>query len=339
MGGVIHQSEGFYFRHDSVKNPLFERNFKKFGKKNSTDLIFSSDKTKLNDLEKTVIDKFQFQWKTSRKAFIDLSKEKTGAIMPVEFNNYLKHWGLYLTEAQFKQIFEKFDQDKDGRINYTDFQNTVGKDINPPENLYFRQDIRRVPRPHKCEEEDCWQQPSALTPYCNMHVEIHRNNAYRLLVHLALRLKNKWDHFTRYIKKHVDKEDPNIIKLSQFVRILKTIYHVELKPDDIEMLRRGLGVKATASHDWINISKIFSIRNTMTLKDIYRQLDLTEEEKEDGEFVDASGYYGEFYRQKETLEPCSLGELAACFKRKNRLHPMMRCIKQIDKDRNGFVTN
>ena len=24
MGGVIHKSEGFYFRHDSVKNPSFE---------------------------------------------------------------------------------------------------------------------------------------------------------------------------------------------------------------------------------------------------------------------------------------------------------------------------
>ena len=25
MGGVIHKSEGFYFRHDSVKNPGFDQ--------------------------------------------------------------------------------------------------------------------------------------------------------------------------------------------------------------------------------------------------------------------------------------------------------------------------
>jgi hypothetical protein len=24
LGGAIHQSEGFYFRHDSIKNPPFE---------------------------------------------------------------------------------------------------------------------------------------------------------------------------------------------------------------------------------------------------------------------------------------------------------------------------
>ena len=29
MGGAIHKSEGFYFRHDSVKNPPFEANLNK----------------------------------------------------------------------------------------------------------------------------------------------------------------------------------------------------------------------------------------------------------------------------------------------------------------------
>lgn len=29
LGSSIHMSEGFYFRHDSVKNPLFEKNLEK----------------------------------------------------------------------------------------------------------------------------------------------------------------------------------------------------------------------------------------------------------------------------------------------------------------------
>jgi hypothetical protein len=32
------------------------------------------------EIEKTIIDKIKFQWKTIRKAFIDLNKEKTGSI-------------------------------------------------------------------------------------------------------------------------------------------------------------------------------------------------------------------------------------------------------------------
>jgi Ca2+-binding EF-hand superfamily protein len=51
--------------------------------------------------------------------------------MPQELNNYLKHWGMQLTEEQFKELFEFFDSDRDGKISYEDFQNTVGKVINP----------------------------------------------------------------------------------------------------------------------------------------------------------------------------------------------------------------
>lgn len=33
------------------------------------------------NLEKTILDKIKFQWKTIRKAFIDLNKEKSGFIV------------------------------------------------------------------------------------------------------------------------------------------------------------------------------------------------------------------------------------------------------------------
>ena len=45
---------------------------------------------------------------------------------------------MYLNDDQFKHIFDKFDSDKDGKISYEDFQNTVGNEINPMEHLYFR---------------------------------------------------------------------------------------------------------------------------------------------------------------------------------------------------------
>lgn len=34
MGVVIHQSEGFYFRHDSIKNPKYEENLERLKKIN-----------------------------------------------------------------------------------------------------------------------------------------------------------------------------------------------------------------------------------------------------------------------------------------------------------------
>ena len=108
LGGAIHQPEGFYFRHDSIKNPPFEENLHKrvekfgnihSGKQKLTSKELAEKERLLSlDVEKTVIDKIQFQWKTLKKAFIDLNKEKTGSIMPQELKNYLKHWGIYLDD-------------------------------------------------------------------------------------------------------------------------------------------------------------------------------------------------------------------------------------------------
>ena len=50
------------------------------------------------ELEKTIVGKIQFLWKTLKKAFIDLNKGKSGSIVPQELKNYLKHWGMELTD-------------------------------------------------------------------------------------------------------------------------------------------------------------------------------------------------------------------------------------------------
>lgn len=92
-------------------------------------------------LERTVLEKIKFQWKTLRKAFMDLNVKKSGAIEPKELWFYFEHWGLGgISEQQFKTLFDKFDADKDGKISYKDFQMTAGKEIHPAEGLYFRQD-------------------------------------------------------------------------------------------------------------------------------------------------------------------------------------------------------
>jgi|LauGreDrversion4_2_1035121.scaffolds.fasta_scaffold109095_1 Ca2+-binding EF-hand superfamily protein len=90
------------------------------------------------DLERTILDKIKFQWKTIRKAFYDLNKKKDGAISTDELKFYLNHWGLNVNEDQFKVIFNKFDYDGDGKISYDDFHKTIGSEIHPGEILYFR---------------------------------------------------------------------------------------------------------------------------------------------------------------------------------------------------------
>jgi hypothetical protein len=74
MGGTIHQSEGFFFRHDSIRNPQFEKNLESYNsrhQKNRSTIM----KQQLEDMNiyKTVIEKIKCQWKTLKKAFIDLN--------------------------------------------------------------------------------------------------------------------------------------------------------------------------------------------------------------------------------------------------------------------------
>lgn len=101
------------------------------------------------DFHKKFIEKVQFQWKTLKKAFTDLNSAKSGAIMPSELKYYLTHWGFYLTDSQFQALFNRLDYDQDGKVSYEDFQNSVGKEISPPEFLYFRQDLRHQ-KPLRC---------------------------------------------------------------------------------------------------------------------------------------------------------------------------------------------
>lgn len=46
----------------------------------------------------TIIEKMKFQWKTLRKAFMDLNIEKTGKISRKEFKFFLNFWGLDFSE-------------------------------------------------------------------------------------------------------------------------------------------------------------------------------------------------------------------------------------------------
>jgi Ca2+-binding EF-hand superfamily protein len=148
MGSSIQPSAGFYFRHDSIKNPQYERNLETLLSKNDKNTKVVREKMTENKFLSSFVEKVQFQWKTLKKAFTDLNTAKSGAIMPKELKNYMKHWGYYLTDEQFARLFKKLDFDGDGKISYQDFQNSVGNEISPLATLIFRHDESKI-KPEK----------------------------------------------------------------------------------------------------------------------------------------------------------------------------------------------
>lgn len=101
-------------------------------------IIYDGDQT----LEEKILEKMKFQWKTLRKAFMDLNIEKTGKISKREFKYFLNFWGMNISDDEFNQVFKKFDLDGDGLISYKDFQLSIGSEMFPQEGLYFRQDTK-----------------------------------------------------------------------------------------------------------------------------------------------------------------------------------------------------
>ena len=124
LGGVIQMSEGFVFRHDSTKNPLYELQQEKDTRTKGNDREMAAkcllDMT-LPDLEKLILEKMKTQWKTIRRAFGSLNMEKTGSISKGELGYFLDFWGIHISQENFDKIYSRFDLDGDGVISYKDF--------------------------------------------------------------------------------------------------------------------------------------------------------------------------------------------------------------------------
>lgn len=60
LGSAIHMSEGFYFRHDSIKNPFYEMNREKEGKSNlAKDKIEAVKSLLTGDVENLILQKMK----------------------------------------------------------------------------------------------------------------------------------------------------------------------------------------------------------------------------------------------------------------------------------------
>lgn len=63
------------------------------------------------------------------------------------------------------------------------------------------------------------------------------------------------------------------------------------------------------------------------------------EEPDNPDLVDNSGYFGIFYREKVAKSPINDTELINIINKNNKIVNIMKIIKNIDKDNNGYVTN
>jgi hypothetical protein len=88
----------------------------------------------------------------------------------------------------------------------------------------------------------------------------------------------------------------------------------------------------------VSIGRLSQMRLQLKLRKLYERVDMYEE-ADNPNMVDTSGYLGLFYREKKTLTPINEPELLDILVRDNKLQSVMKVIKEIDSDNNGYVTN
>lgn len=115
-------------------------------------------------------------------------------------------------------------------------------------------------------------------------------------------------------------------------------FHLPLSERKRELLVQAFVANFDRTNVIINIGRLFNIRAVTQIRKLYNRVDMYEE-PDNPDMVDLSGYLGLFYREKKLLTPISEAELIDIVMRRNRFPQIMKVIKEIDQDNNGYVTN
>ena len=163
FGSALTPCEGFFFRHDSLVNPEYSLTLKKSIIANTAASNSATKHYDVNLLVRKITEKIAQQWKSIKTAFTKINWEKSKFIEKFELELNLRNWGFFLDQKTLDEVYNVFDYDKDGLINYQDFKRTIGYKIQPEEFLYFRQDNKDtiILKPH--EQRNWWKELPNVT--------------------------------------------------------------------------------------------------------------------------------------------------------------------------------
>ena len=91
-----------------------------------------------NDLKERFVQRTFSTYSTLKKAFVDWKLPGKNYFDYPKFKHMMKNWGFVADDSQIKEVYAWMDLDKDGKISFEDLRQTVGLDVSPMEQIYFR---------------------------------------------------------------------------------------------------------------------------------------------------------------------------------------------------------
>ena len=165
---------------------------------------------------------------------------------------------------------------------------------------------------------------------------MHQERVIKMFGRIYQRVgETQWPAFIADLRKCTNQDDPNVILLKDFVSTLRK-YAIKLSERHQDEVRFAFPRGQTDLEDRINIGMMFEQRFITLKQKMYDKVNVYEKGQDVAE--DPAGYTGQFVRVKQVLEPISTKEFLQCFISDNRMLQISNKIRQIDKDRNGYVT-
>ena len=247
----------------------------------------------------------------------------------MNLKQHWNNWGFYLDDEKFDEVYDAFDYDKDGLIDYTDFKKTIGEKIQPEEYLYFRQDNPSTMNLNPNEYKSCWEElPKVKSNAKPFHIKIGVEKATAIIRRLKKDIgAEKW---TAIIKELC--ENPPWI-WDTFEDLLK--YHNRTLIRKESEILKSIISENTTNGVILAVEKLKYLNEAATVNN--EELLLEDEDVE--EFRDNCTIYGFLSksRDEKITENISEDQFIKIIITKD-LREVIKTIKSIDVDKNGYVT-
>lgn len=173
-----------------------------------------------------------------------------------------------------------------------------------------------------------------LGSYCALHTRIIYNKAFEWFTSLPKRLGEKWPLFYSKVQSLYAGREETEVPIDDFETVCQE-FDINIEKIKNIFLEAFPG-SINGNKKCIDMSHLAEIFPASEIRKIYNKVDLsTDDEEEMGDF---SGYTGVKIRDVKDLEPYTYDEFVRHVIKDNKLPLILKSIRDIDQDNNGYVT-
>jgi Ca2+-binding EF-hand superfamily protein len=152
---------------------------------------------------------------------------------------------------------------------------------------------------------------------------------------LPTRLGDKWADFNLKIEASFENSEEKEVSIDTFVGICKN-YNINITDQEHDTLFEAFPGKIVGTTRYLDMSHLIELVKASDTDKLYSKVDLSDDDEE--EMGDFSGYTGLRQNDNSNIEVVPYVKLIDLFVKEDKLPFILKSIRDIDQDNNGYVT-